>query len=426
MALVCALAASGAGTTAHALEANEVFKLADPSIVVVVASNQRAARELFGSGVLVADKEIVTSCHVVKEATKIILAQGAVLRGAELLFQDQARDLCRLRVDEPFPAGKPISALVASKDLEAGQSVFAIGAPRGLEHTITRGIVSGLRELPGETGRLIQTDAAVSPGSSGGGLFDSTGRLVGIISFQFKDAQNLNFATPAEWIAELAQRQEKATQDSKQTSPSTVPAPAGPSAPTSASLVKVGDRWVYRLSDRGRTLRNVTVQIAEVNGTRVREHITVQGFNAFVAEREVDATFNPLRFQPPAVLPGAYQLAEMAPYFPPGTQLTQGQKWKQLPGDFSVQPLGMKSLLSDVRVVKQERVNVPAGQFDAWKVESASTPVNYNGNLVTMKCTFWYAPAMVRTVKMVLVRDSNYGPGQGVDTYELLSYEPGK
>lgn len=411
---------------AHALEPSEIFKLADPSVVVVVASHRQSGREMLGSGVLITARDAVTSCHVIEDATMIVLAQGAALRPAQLRYQDRARDLCQLQVEEPLPAGRPISAITASKDLETGQSVFAIGAPMGLDHTITRGIISGVRELPKVNGRLIQTDAAVSPGSSGGGLFDNQGRLVGILSFQFKDAQNLNFATPAEWIAELPQRDEKRAPAAKAgAAEQTTSAPTGARA-DNATLANPGDRWIYRLSDRGRTIRNITVQIVEVNGTRVRERITVEKFNGFAAERTVDAGFAPVRFQPPAVLPGAYQLAEMAPYFPPGTPLAVGQQWKQLPSDFSVQPLGMNSLLSDARVVKRERIHVPAGQFDAWKVESISTPVHYNGNLITMKCAFWYAPDMVRTVKMVVLAESTYAVGKSMETYELVSFERGK
>jgi S1-C subfamily serine protease len=86
-----------------------------------------------------------------------------------------------------------------------GERVYAIGAPEGLELTISEGLVSGLREY--ENVRVIQTSAAISHGSSGGGLFDVNGRLIGITTFSLKEGQNLNFALPGEWIQALLHTQ---------------------------------------------------------------------------------------------------------------------------------------------------------------------------------------------------------------------------
>src|SRR5439155_9860037 len=81
-------------------------------------------------------------------------------------------------------------------DLAVGEHVFAIGAPRGLERTLSEGLLSGLRHQPGRN--LVQTSAAISPGSSGGGLFDERGNLIGITTMQLIGvAQNLNFAVAA-------------------------------------------------------------------------------------------------------------------------------------------------------------------------------------------------------------------------------------
>jgi serine protease Do len=88
--------------------------------------------------------------------------------------------------------------------LAVGTKVYAIGAPQGLELSLSDGVVASLRPLGGSS--LIQTTAAISAGSSGGGLFDSLGRLVGITTFQSRTGQNLNFAVPADWINLLPQR----------------------------------------------------------------------------------------------------------------------------------------------------------------------------------------------------------------------------
>ena len=91
-----------------------------------------------------------------------------------------------------------------NRDLRVGQRVYAIGAPQGLELTLSDGLISGLRDAAGA--QIIQTSAAISPGSSGGGLFDDAGELIGVTTFQTKTGQNLIFAIPVEWIDQLPQR----------------------------------------------------------------------------------------------------------------------------------------------------------------------------------------------------------------------------
>ncbi|MGA7389267.1 MAG: trypsin-like peptidase domain-containing protein [Pseudolabrys sp.] len=82
------------------------------------------------------------------------------------------------------------------EELRVGQSVYTIGSPSSLESTLGQGIVSGLRIVEGR--HLVQTTAQISAGSSGGGLFDDAGNLVGITSFMLKNSQGLNFAIAAE------------------------------------------------------------------------------------------------------------------------------------------------------------------------------------------------------------------------------------
>jgi hypothetical protein len=243
-----------------------LFKLVDPSVVAVSAFAGSQAR--MGSGVILESLDVITNCHVVEGARRITVTHGNVERRAQIRFQDTARDLCQLKLDDKLPEGKPIIGSVSSRDLEVGQPVFAIGSPRGLENTITRGIISALRETKGETAKLIQTDAAVSPGSSGGGLFDQDGRLIGIVTFQARDSQNLNFAHPTDWIPELALRNRDRTEPAR---PATAEAKPSIPSPSIEDAPRVGDRWSYRLNQRGRRIGTVTVLVTEVARGRVRE-----------------------------------------------------------------------------------------------------------------------------------------------------------
>ena len=107
-------------------------------------------------------------------------------------------------------AGRSAVSLGDSKNLKVGQRVYAVGAPEGLELTLSEGLISALRSVANF--RYIQTTASISHGSSGGGLFDAQGRLIGITTFYWSDGQNLNFALPADWIQGLPERARAETQ----------------------------------------------------------------------------------------------------------------------------------------------------------------------------------------------------------------------
>ena len=111
---------------------------------------------------------------------------------------DPDKDLCLLTA--PGLTAKP-ARLGRAARLKVGEPVYAVGAPQGLELSLSEGIVSQLRGGPPP---LIQTTVAISPGSSGGGLFNAEAELVGITTFYLKDSQSLNFAVPVEWIGEVA------------------------------------------------------------------------------------------------------------------------------------------------------------------------------------------------------------------------------
>jgi hypothetical protein len=154
-----------------------------------------------GSGVVIGRGRVITNCHVTKGGAQVTVKSGADSRTASVSVADEELDLCSLDVSL-FDA--PSVSVGTAASLRTGQRVYAIGAPMGLELTISEGIVSSLRAVDG--GTMIQTTAPVSPGSSGGGLFNSEGQLVGVVTFQHRFGQNLNFAVPADWIEKMRTR----------------------------------------------------------------------------------------------------------------------------------------------------------------------------------------------------------------------------
>jgi serine protease Do len=173
-----------------------------------------------GSGIIyTSDGYILTNDHVVSlngaaaDSVVVTLATGETL-DANIVARDSTRDLALLKVDK---IGLIPVTFAKSSTVKVGQWAIAIGSPLDYSNSVTEGIVSGLkRDIPSPTGGpnspqltgLLQTDAAISPGNSGGGLFNAAGELIGMpeayIPPSTGGAENIGFAIPADTVASVA------------------------------------------------------------------------------------------------------------------------------------------------------------------------------------------------------------------------------
>ena len=181
--------------------AAQVFENTWRSVVVIENGDKQ------GSGVIVRPNVVATNCHVVDEGVGIVVYKADERKAATdsdfhatIRHADNARDFCLLDVAGLWGIA---AAVRQYNTLKVGEDVYNLGAPKGLDLSLSSGIISQLREFDGQ--RWIQTDAAISPGSSGGGMFDSEGNLIGITTQKIvsEDAEGIGFAIPADLILKL-------------------------------------------------------------------------------------------------------------------------------------------------------------------------------------------------------------------------------
>jgi S1-C subfamily serine protease len=186
----------------RAMDAQELFKKVENSVLVVYNLNGLGRKKSQGSGFVVGDGRMaVTNHHVIKSASSLAVktADGHVIKGVTVEADSSEHDLAVLKLPYKLPP------LELAEDLPAvGQEVVAIGSPMGLERTLSTGVVSGLDREKLDNKGLIQITAPISPGSSGGPLFDTDGKVIGVTTIaSVFIAQNMNFAVPSTEVRRL-------------------------------------------------------------------------------------------------------------------------------------------------------------------------------------------------------------------------------
>lgn len=178
-----------------------VIKRISPAVVAI--ETQRGQLRGLGTGFFInAAGHIVTNYHVLagSDQARVKLRDGKRYPIVRILATNKAADLILVAAD--LPAGPKPFLEVSPRPPEVGEKVYAIGHPMGFEDTVSEGIVSAIRRVP-PLGEVIQITTPISPGSSGGPVFNSQGRVIGVARATFRQGQNLNFAVPGKYVLQL-------------------------------------------------------------------------------------------------------------------------------------------------------------------------------------------------------------------------------
>jgi tetratricopeptide (TPR) repeat protein len=186
---------------ANQLNSVELYEQVQRSVAVLEELNTTGSPSQTLTAIAVAKDRAVTICDSLNGAHPLRIVANKKSVTATILARDSQRHLCLLSA--PDAELSAMTSVDANPAIQSGARVFAISNALGLGIGISEGVVSGIRSQFGTD--YIQFSAPVSPGSDGGALVDAEGRLLGMISYRHRDGQNVNFAIPAKWLAEIEQ-----------------------------------------------------------------------------------------------------------------------------------------------------------------------------------------------------------------------------
>jgi hypothetical protein len=392
-----------AATSAFALNPAEIFDRAGPSVWAVRALDASEKPLATGSGVVVAPGKLVTSCRLLAKTSRIELRRANAVYEAKLELPDVERDLCQL--DAPgLPA--PAAAGGSAQSLRPGQRIYVVGYTRGIEQSITEGLVSALRDAAAGA-PLIQTSVPAARGLYGAGAFDENGRLVGIVTSSATDAPGVTLAVPAEWLGEMQARGQAALAKRPAAGTPGLPAP--------------GATYHYQWADLQYSRQEaLVVRVKAVDGGIVSEVYGTDGADMKHATVDVNAmVFLERR------LANGVGILEFAPYLlaRSGTDIAipAGGAYFPSPGD------AIWSI--SVTNTAWEEASVSSGNFRAFRVDIAGSRDPLSNVYITniplvqrFQYTAWYAPDTRRCVKILYQAWNSKGSQIADESIELIEY----
>ncbi len=213
-------AANANSTGGESMSLQQISSVVSPSVVAITTEQMSGSQTWFGgyyvqsgagSGVIISqDGYILTCAHVVDGATSVkVQLQNGETYDASIVGSDATSDIAVIKIEA---TGLTPAVIGDSDALAVGETVVAVGNPLGtLSNTVTDGIISALnREVTVEDNdmTLLQTNASISPGNSGGGLFNANGELIGVVNAKssYSEAEGIGFAIPIDSAMEIAQQ----------------------------------------------------------------------------------------------------------------------------------------------------------------------------------------------------------------------------
>lgn len=240
--LVAALpAAPIAAAAPAALTIQEIYRRASPAVVFITQVDAAGKTTSLASGFLVSPNGVVVTNHHVIDPDqgavhiRVKVPRGDLYTDVRVVYAEARRDFAVIAIKG---TGLPTVPVGDSDKIEVGDRVVAIGNPKGLELTLTEGIIESVRQDPQNGYRFIQHQAPISPGSSGGPLLNMRGEVIGINAFNVRDAQNLNGAIPINYVKAYLNDSPRLTWEEWARTAAgggTAPRPAAPGQPAPAA-----------------------------------------------------------------------------------------------------------------------------------------------------------------------------------------------
>jgi S1-C subfamily serine protease len=183
------------------LTASDIYNSSKAKVVLLMTYDKSYIPVAQGSGFFINKNTLVTNYHVIEGSHTVelkVIGEDDFIKGAKIISASKKHDIAIIETKEDHSFFE-IDSLNAES---IGSKIYTIGNPRGLEGTISDGIISAKRK---EDFDLIQITAPISPGNSGGPLINEKGKVIGVSTYSILNSQNINFAVPIKYINEIYQ-----------------------------------------------------------------------------------------------------------------------------------------------------------------------------------------------------------------------------